>query len=122
MTKTYLQSPKQQPQEPTKTHNKTLSRLDAIGAIGIARCFTFGGARGRVLHDPSVPPRLAGALTKQAYMEGAERATTINHFHEKLLLLKGMMKTAAGRRRAEARHERMVAFLRHFEEEWAGLA
>ncbi len=61
-------------------------RLDAIGAIGIARCFTFGGAKHRVLYDPAVPPR--EGLTKEQYMAGAEKATTINHFHEKLLKLK----------------------------------
>ena len=63
-------------------------RLDAIGAIGIARCLTFGGARHRVLHDPAVPPRQQ--LTKQQYCDGAAAAqqTTLNHFHEKLFLLK----------------------------------
>jgi HD superfamily phosphodiesterase len=63
-----------------------LHRLDAIGAVGIARCFTFAGHFGRVLHDPAVPPRQG--LTKEQYMAGAAQATTINHFHEKLLRLK----------------------------------
>ncbi len=61
-------------------------RLDAIGAIGIARCFTFGGRFNRTLHDPSIPPRKG--LTKQQYTDGTVQQTTINHFHEKLLTLK----------------------------------
>lgn len=55
-------------------------RLDAIGAIGIARCLTFGGARGRVLYDPDIPPRTA--LTAEAYRKDAHKTTTLNHFHE----------------------------------------
>jgi hypothetical protein len=62
------------------------NRLDAIGAIGIARCFTFGGAFKRVLHDPSVPPRVN--LTKEQYMQQGHQATTFNHFAEKLLKVK----------------------------------
>jgi HD superfamily phosphodiesterase len=61
-------------------------RLDAIGAVGIARCFTFGGHFKRMLHDPGVAPR--EGLTKEQYMQGADKATTINHFYEKLLKLK----------------------------------
>jgi len=60
-------------------------RLDAIGAIGIARCFTFGGRFSRVLYDPEVAPR--EGLTKEQYMQGSHQATTINHFHEKLFKL-----------------------------------
>ncbi|KAF8062694.1 ypgQ [Scenedesmus sp. PABB004] len=95
-------------------------RLDAIGAVGIARCFTFGGARGALLHDPALPPRVG--LTKAQYMAGGQQATTINHFYEKLLTIKGLMKTAAGRRVAEARHAVMVAFLDQFHAEWEGRA
>jgi HD superfamily phosphodiesterase len=62
------------------------NRLDAIGAIGIARCFTFGGAFKRVLHDPSVPPRVN--LTKEQYTQQGHQATTFNHFAEKLLKIK----------------------------------
>ncbi|PNW83535.1 hypothetical protein CHLRE_05g234647v5 [Chlamydomonas reinhardtii] len=95
-------------------------RLDAIGAIGIARCFTFGGAKHRVLHDPEVPPR--DQLSKEQYMTGGEKSTTINHFYEKLLKLKGLMKTPAGRRIAEQRHAFMESYLTQFHDEWAGHA
>ncbi|KAK6931728.1 HD domain [Dillenia turbinata] len=94
-------------------------RLDAIGAIGIARCFTFGGSRSRVLHDPSIQPR--SDLSKEQYMKREEQ-TTVNHFHEKLLKLKDLMKTKAGKKRAENRHKVMEDFLKEFYEEWDGRA
>ncbi|KAG6409316.1 hypothetical protein SASPL_127353 [Salvia splendens] len=94
-------------------------RLDAIGAIGIARCFTFGGSRNRVLHDPQIKPR--SDLSKENYMNKDEQ-TTVNHFHEKLLKLKTLMKTKAGQRRAEKRHKFMEEFLEEFYEEWDGRA
>ncbi|PQP98337.1 uncharacterized protein Pyn_18073 [Prunus yedoensis var. nudiflora] len=94
-------------------------RLDAIGAIGIARCFTFGGSRNRVLHDPNIQPR--SDLSKEKYMKKDEQ-TTVNHFHEKLLQLKSLMKTKAGQRRAERRHKFMEEFLVEFYEEWDGRA
>lgn len=92
-------------------------RLDAIGAIGIARCFTFGGSRNRGLHDPSIQPR--SDLSKGQYMD-KDKQTTVNHFHEKLLKLKDLMKTKAGQKRAEKRHKFMEDFLNEFYEEWDG--
>ncbi|XP_038906375.1 uncharacterized protein YpgQ [Benincasa hispida] len=94
-------------------------RLDAIGAIGIARCFTFGGSKKRVLHDPAISPRTC--LSKEAYMNKEEQ-TTVNHFHEKLLKIKDFMKTKAGQRRAEKRHEFVEEFLKEFYDEWDGKA
>ncbi|XP_073284950.1 uncharacterized protein [Primulina huaijiensis] len=94
-------------------------RLDAIGAIGIARCFTFGGNRNRVLHDSQIKPR--SDLSKEKYMNKDDQ-TTVNHFHEKLLKLKDLMKTKAGRKRAERRHKFMEEFLKEFYEEWDGRA
>ncbi|KAL2544262.1 Metal-dependent phosphohydrolase [Forsythia ovata] len=94
-------------------------RLDAIGAIGIARCFTFGGSRNSVLHDPNIKPR--SDLSKEKYINKDEQST-LNHFHEKLLKLKDLMRTKAGRRRAEKRHKFMEEFLEEFYEEWDGRA
>lgn len=89
-------------------------RLDAMGALGIARAFAFGGERGRLIHDPAVGP--ARHDDAASYM--ASTGPTINHFHEKLLLLKGRMTTAGGRRIAEHRHRVMLEFLDEFEREW----
>lgn len=97
-------------------------RLDAIGAIGIARCFTFGGAKGRVLHDPSAEPKVG--MSSAEYKAQGKRGdgTTLNHFYEKLLLLKGLMKTGSGRKIAEGRHDVMQAFVDRFKLEWEGEA
>lgn len=92
-------------------------RLDALGAIGIARCLTYGGAKHRILYDPNIPPR--DHLNEKEYKYG--QSTTINHFNEKLFKLKDMMKTHTGRKIAEKRHQLMVDFISQFENEWDGL-
>jgi uncharacterized protein len=89
-------------------------RLDALGAIGIARAFAYGGATGQPLHDPTLEPAWHG--TASEYRE--KRSTTINHFHEKLLLLRDRVDTAAARRIAERRHAVLVEFLDEFAAEW----
>lgn len=91
-------------------------RLDALGAIGIARTFNYGGFKGRVLYDPSVKPNLN--MTKEEYK--ASPAPTINHFYEKLLLLKDRMNTNTGKSLAEGRHRYMQDFLGQFYAEWNG--
>jgi uncharacterized protein len=91
-------------------------RLDAIGAIGIARAFTYGGFKNRVLHDPAIPPE--EHLTKESYKNTT--APTINHFYEKLLLLKDLMNTEAGKAIATERHNFMLLYLEHFYKEWEG--
>lgn len=93
-------------------------RLDAIGAIGIARTFNYGGYKGRALYDPEIEPKLN--MTKEEYK--ASNAPTINHFYEKLLLLKDRMNTETGRRIAADRHAFMVEYLNQFYAEWNGEA
>ena len=89
-------------------------RLDALGAIGIARTFHYGGFRNRPLYDPNVPPNLT--MSKEEYKRS--QAPTINHFYEKLLLLKDRMNTDTGRKLAEERHQFMEQFLDQFYREW----
>lgn len=91
-------------------------RLDAIGAIGIARAFTYGGFKNRVLYDPAIP--FVENMSKEAYKNTT--APTINHFYEKLLLLKDLMNTAAGKAMAQQRHDFMLNYLDQFYKEWDG--
>jgi uncharacterized protein len=92
-------------------------RLDAIGAIGIARTFNYGGFKNRVIYDPAIQPDLN--MTKEEYKKST--APTINHFYEKLLLLKERMNTTTGKKIALERHRFMESFLDQFYAEWKGL-
>ena len=91
-------------------------RLDAIGAIGIARCFNYGGYKDRALYNPKIAPNLN--MTKEEYKHSD--APTINHFYEKLLLLKDKMNTASGKNIANNRHQFMEIYLQQFYDEWNG--
>ena len=91
-------------------------RLDAIGAIGIARTFNYGGFKNRPLYNPAVPPNLQ--MNKEEYKNS--EAPTINHFYEKLLLLKDKMNTETGKKMAQERHHFMETFLSQFYAEWDG--
>jgi uncharacterized protein len=91
-------------------------RLDALGAIGIARTFNYGGFKNRAMYDPEITPNLT--MTPSEYK--ASKAPTINHFYEKLLLLKNLMNTKTGIRIAEERHLFMENFLAQFYSEWKG--
>ena len=91
-------------------------RLDAIGAVGIARTFAYGGAKGRSIYEPGEPPRLHCSFAQYR----RSRGHTINHFHEKLLLVKARLHTREARRLARSRHAFMEVFLRRFHREWEG--
>ena len=91
-------------------------RLDAIGAIGIARCFNYGGFKNREIYNPAIKPDLN--LSKEAYKNST--APSINHFYEKLLLLKDKMNTKTGKKIAAERHQFMERYLIQFYDEWNG--
>jgi uncharacterized protein len=91
-------------------------RLDALGAIGIARTFNYGGFKNRALYNPAIQPNLK--MSKEEYKN--TESPTLNHFYEKLLLLKDKMNTDKGKKIAEARHQYMENFLSQFYAEWEG--
>ena len=91
-------------------------RLDAMGAIGIARTFNYGGFKNRPLHNPNIAPNLH--MSKEEYKNS--EAPTINHFYEKLLLLKDKMNTETGKKISQERHQFMINFLSQFYAEWDG--
>ena len=91
-------------------------RLDALGAVGIARTFNYGGFKNRTLYDPKIAPNLA--MSKEQYKNS--ESPTLNHFYEKLLLLSDKMNTETGKKLAESRHQYMETFLEQFYGEWNG--
>lgn len=92
-------------------------RLDALGAIGIARAFAYGGSHDRMLHDPEIKPNVC--MDANEYQDHI--STTINHFYEKLFQLSSMMNTATAKKIAEQREEYMKFYITEFLEEWDGI-
>lgn len=92
-------------------------RLDALGAVGIARTFAYGGSHGRAIHDPDIMP----AVNMNADKYHGHISTSINHFYEKLFLLKDMMNTDTAKRIAEQRENYMKAYISEFLDEWDGI-
>lgn len=93
-------------------------RLDAIGAVGIARVFAFGGHKGREIYNPEIEPTAHKSFEEYK----TSKSSSINHFHEKLLLLKDRMNTDTAKKMAEERHAFMLTFLDRFHKEWEGRA
>ena len=91
-------------------------RIDALGAIGVARAFAYGGAKGRVIHNPKIRPVLHKTFSQYKKAQG----TTINHFYEKLLQLKNIINTQPGKKMALERHKFIEDFLKQFHKEWKG--
>ncbi len=92
-------------------------RLDALGAIGIARAFSYGGFKRREMYNPGIPPVMHTSF--EAYKN--DKGHTINHFYEKLFLLKDRMNTESGKKMAEERHNFMIEYVERFKNEWKGL-
>jgi uncharacterized protein len=91
-------------------------RIQALGAIGVARCFAYGGSKAREIYNPDIKPTMHQSFEQYKSANG----TSLNHFYEKLLLLKDRMNTAAGKKIAEKRHAYMEQFLEQFYKEWNG--
>ncbi|MFA8434114.1 MAG: HD domain-containing protein [Marinifilaceae bacterium] len=106
----------QQFQSPELDVIQDADRLDAIGAIGIARTFNYGGYKNREIYNPNISPKMD--MSKEEYKNST--APTINHFYEKLLLLKDRMNTATGKKMAQERHQFMENYLEQFYQEWEG--